>query len=330
MKTCSYLFVYILLGFFTHSVYAHQLAPLLFKVSQIEEKEFLLSWKESELKPKGIEVAPVLPDDCKKLSEPVIVHKDKAYIYEWQVHCDDALLGREILFQGLKKAKNNVMVVYSDLQGRSISQLVTSQSGRFVVPIKESAGDLIQRNILSGIEHLVFGWDHVLFVIGLFGLLSMQLRVLFWAITAFTVGHSFTLVLASMGYIPFNPQWIEIFIAITIAMLAVELFRPEGYEGKWTLRNNAYLLTFVFGLIHGCGFANVLVDALSSEANILLPLLTFNLGIEVGQILILMFMSIIFYLLRKLKLEMIYVYRSLAYLLGTMSTYWLLARITAF
>jgi hypothetical protein len=133
-----------------------------------------------------------------------------------------------------------------------------------------------------GYTHILpFGADHILFVLGLF-FLNPKLKSMIWQATSFTVAHSITLGLAIFGFIHPVSAIIEPIIALSILFIAIENILVS--ELKWW----RILIVFSFGLIHGCGFASALTEVGLPEKNYLLALLTFNLGIESGQITIIL------------------------------------------
>lgn len=139
-----------------------------------------------------------------------------------------------------------------------------------------------------GLDHILDlnGYDHILFVIALTCVYSLQQwKGILGMVTAFTVGHSITLALATFDIIPLDSALVEFLIPVTIVITAVSnLFTPEEKKpGK--LRINTYYAGF-FGLIHGMGFSNYLRSLLGSEESIVLPLFAFNIALEVGQIII--------------------------------------------
>lgn len=131
---------------------------------------------------------------------------------------------------------------------------------------------------LLGIEHILTGYDHVLFLISLL-MLGGKLSYLLKIVTAFTISHSITLSLAVFNIFTLPVRFVESAIALTIVYVAVENFWRKSTRGRW-------LLTFIFGLIHGLGFAGVLQEINPEQSNLAISLASFNLGVEIGQIFI--------------------------------------------
>ncbi|AEL26075.1 HupE/UreJ family protein [Cyclobacterium marinum] len=139
-----------------------------------------------------------------------------------------------------------------------------------------------------GIQHILDlkGFDHILFVLALAVVYMMKDwgRILV-LVTAFTIGHSLTLALATLNVIRINTDLVEFLIPVTIAITAlVNIFKPKSASGRGVQIN--YLFALCFGLIHGLGFSNYLRTLLGKEQSIFTPLLAFNLGLEVGQVVI--------------------------------------------
>lgn len=156
-----------------------------------------------------------------------------------------------------------------------------------------------------GIEHItdLDGYDHMLFIAVLMApYLAKHLKDIFWLVTAFTLGHSITLLLATLKIIPINGDLIELLIPVTILITAISnLFSNQTKIDNKRLN---YMLAIVFGLIHGMGFSNFFQALLGKESSILQPLLAFNLGVEVGQIIIVILLLILqFVLLSLLKIK---------------------------
>jgi hypothetical protein len=187
------------------------------------------------------------------------------------------------------------MVMVSLLDGRNYQQVLNAEQTQFVIPAESSAGEVAGDYSLLGIEHIWGGMDHLLFVFGLLLLVGGGTRLL-WTITAFTVGHSITLSLVTLGFFDFPVGLVEFAIALSIFVLAVELTRIRKHDMLW---RNPWWLAGGFGLLHGMGFAGALAETGLPQDNLPLALLFFNVGIEVGQIAFILAVLAIWYLVRK-------------------------------
>lgn len=153
--------------------------------------------------------------------------------------------------------------------------------------------------------HHIISWtalDHILFIIALAAIyLAQDWRQILVLITAFTIGHSLTLALSVNDVIKFNEKWVEFLIPCTILATALFNFFIKGYQPK-SLRIN-YFLALFFGLIHGMGFANSIRFMLAKDQALAWPLLSFNIGLEAGQIVVVTVILLISYVLvNKLKI----------------------------
>ena len=144
--------------------------------------------------------------------------------------------------------------------------------------------------ILLGIKHILIGYDHILFLLALI-VISLPIKEVLKLITSFTVAHSITLFLASLQIIQLNPRIVEAAIALSICYIAIENIYKKEIKHRW-------LLAFIFGLIHGFGFASILQDFTVDKSNLISLVLAFNIGVEVGQLLILAALLPVLYLLR--------------------------------
>lgn len=160
--------------------------------------------------------------------------------------------------------------------------------------------ELLDQNVLwswvaSGFRHVLpLGFDHMLFIFGLF-LAVLKWKPMLWQSLLFTVSHSITLAICALGWVSLDSRWVEIFIAFSIAFIGIE----DLCRCKVGMRR--YVLVFIFGLVHGMGFANVLADKVKGipKDQLTVPLLGFNLGVELAQLTVILIASILFVLLGK-------------------------------
>ena len=187
------------------------------------------------------------------------------------------------------------MVMVSLLDGRQYQQVLNAEQSSFVVPEEPDAGEVVTDYSFLGMEHIWGGIDHLLFVFGLLLLVGGGTRLL-WTITAFTIGHSITLSLVTLGFFDYPVALVEFTIALSIFVLAVELTREGRNDLLW---RNPWWLAGGFGLLHGMGFAGALAETGLPQDNVPLALLFFNIGIEIGQITFILVVLALWWLLRK-------------------------------
>jgi hypothetical protein len=209
------------------------------------------------------------------------------------------------------------------LDGRQYQQVLDTEQSSFVVPAESTAGDVAGDYTWLGVEHIWMGFDHLLFVFGLLLLVGGGTRLL-WTITAFTLGHSITLSLVTLGYFDYPVALVEFAIALSIFILAVELTRVEKHDALW---RNPWWLAGGFGLLHGMGFAGALADTGLPQDNVPLALLFFNVGIEAGQIAFILVILAVWYVIKKpLSPWQDTLYPIPVYILGALSAMWCIER----
>ena len=254
--------------------------------------------------------------DCKEIQRNLPTIKGKYLVTNLEIECDVTLKGKEIAFKGLTRL-TDALVSIKFLDDSSFEGLASISNSKFDVPEQVSIYPVSY--FWLGIEHLLSGIDHMLFVFGLLFLVSGVINLI-KTITAFTIAHSITLALSVFDLVSVPQASTEAFIALTIVYLALEVGDEQKYE------TTPWLIAFGFGLLHGLGFAGALSEIGINNDNLLLSLLFFNIGIEAGQILVLPFFGLVIYLLRTdiLKVE---VNSFASFLIGGLGTYWLIERI---
>ena len=180
-----------------------------------------------------------------------------------------------------------------------------------------------------GVEHILGGIDHLLFVLCLL-LIVKGKWLLVKTITAFTVAHSITLALATLGFVRVPQAPVEAVIALSILFLAVELVKQQ--QGKSDLAMRApWIVAFIFGLLHGFGFAGALSEIGLPQADIPLALLMFNVGVEAGQLLFIVAVLLAIQLWKHvLNIEPPWLPRATAYVIGSVSAFWIISRVALF
>lgn len=283
----------------TQGVNAHRFAPSLLKVQEVAPQTYNVVWKTPAQGVSNVQLQPVLPASCdvSNASEPQL--EDTGVVVSWQLQCTalgaDGLVGEKLGVSGLGANQASAMVMVSLLDGRRYQQVLNAEQGEFVIPAQSTTGDVAGDYTGLGAEHIWGGLDHLLFVFGLLLLVGGGSRLL-WTITAFTVGHSITLSLVTLGFFDFPVALVEFAIAVSIFVLAVELTRVDRRDALW---RNPWWLAGGFGLLHGMGFAGALAETGLPQDNVPLALLFFNVGIELGQIAFILAVMVVGYLLRR-------------------------------
>jgi len=192
------------------------------------------------------------------------------------------LAGRRIEFVGLQLTITDVLIRLEMLDGRKVTAIARpSQPWIEMAPSQTWLG-VAGAYVVQGIRHILFGADHVLFVLGLL-LIVKDRFMLLKTVTAFTVAHSITLAIATLGYAEAPVLPLNATIALSILFLGPEIVRSWRGETSFTIRH-PWVMAFAFGLLHGFGFASALTGAGLPRRDLPLALVSFNVGVELGQL----------------------------------------------
>jgi hydrogenase/urease accessory protein HupE len=274
------LFALLLLPF---AASAHESRPAYLSVNETAPGQFSLLWRTPVLAGMRLPIVLKLPDRVKNLKEPIVSElSDSLVERRWVDAGPNGLAGERIEFAGLQLTITDVLVRVQMRDGTVSTTLV--RPARPWIDVVAAPGFLAVAGayILHGIEHILFGFDHLLFVLALI-LIVRDGRVLLWTITAFTIAHSITLSLATLGVVHVAGPPVEATIALSILLLACEIAHLQRGRGSLTARW-PWVVAFSFGLLHGFGFAGALTDIGLPQGDIPLALLSFNAGVEIGQL----------------------------------------------
>jgi len=224
------------------------------------------------------------------VAENPVLREGTGTVSSWTLDCgslgEAGLVGEKLGVVGLAENQASAMVMLSLSDGRRYQSVVNAETPEFLVPAQPSQTRIMTEYSVLGTEHIWGGTDHLMFVLGLLLLVGGGRRLL-WTITAFTVGHSVTLALVTLGLLSYPVALVEFAIALSIFILALELTRTHqvgSIQPVSLFKRHPWWLAGGFGLLHGMGFAGALADIGLPHSNVPLALLFFNIGIEVGQI----------------------------------------------
>jgi hypothetical protein len=284
-------------------------------------------WKTPAQGVSNTALEPTWPESCEITNASPPQMEGTGVVTSWQLQCsalgEAGMVGQTLGVAGLGANQASAMVMVSLLDGRQYQQVLDTEQSSFVVPAESTAGDVAGDYTWLGVEHIWMGFDHLLFVFGLLLLVGGGTRLL-WTITAFTLGHSITLSLVTLGYFDYPVALVEFAIALSIFILAVELTRVEKHDALW---RNPWWLAGGFGLLHGMGFAGALADTGLPQDNVPLALLFFNVGIEAGQIAFILVILAVWYVIKKpLSPWQDKLYPIPVYILGALSAMWCIER----
>ena len=309
---------------------AHEIRPGYLEIKENADHSLQITWKQPTTGDYSIPLHPAISTGWMIDSLANISYAESYLIKRWQVPVNHASLDEQtISIAGLEKTITDVLVQVTLLNNVSFTYLIKPIQPSLKLNLSKPQPPPVWQYIQLGIYHIWSGFDHLLFVLGLLLLVKKRSRLI-WTITAFTIAHSITLALATLHIINVSASFTEAAIALSIVFLAVELVRH--YRG-----NNGFayhypwLVSFLFGLLHGFGFASALQDVGLPENNIPLALFLFNVGVEAGQLAFVFVMLLIIAGIRRLKFQLPqWSYKLPAYLIGTLAMYWFIERAVAF
>ncbi|MBA4163663.1 MAG: hypothetical protein C0510_03380 [Erythrobacter sp.] len=305
---------------------ADELRPVAIDFTETEAGRWSLDWKQPIASPGQTELAvPQLPANCRIIGEPERRPAAMALIGHAEVACTGEVAGGIVALPQLAGG-NDALLRVAPL-GRPVQSFrLTAQVPSATILARSGAWQVFLTYLLIGTEHILLGWDHLLFVIALVLLVRGGWPVI-KAATAFTVAHSVTLVAATLGYAGLPQRPVEVLIALSIVFLAVELAR--GRRDTWT-RRWPWVVAFAFGLLHGFGFAGALRDIGLPEGEVPAALLAFNLGVEAGQLLVIAAVlaarAIVTRLAPKAEVPAL---KLATYAIGITASYWLIDRLVS-
>jgi len=273
---------------------AHPLAPSLLELTEEAPGRVAVHWRQPLQLPAGTRLEPLLPARCRPAGPPLETQDSQALQRQWRVDCGArGLGGARIEVSGLAWAGSDALLRVALLDGGRVQTILRPDAPSYTLPsAPQGRAEVGAAYLRLGVEHLLTGWDHLAFVLGLVLLVAGRRRLVA-TITAFTLGHSITLSLAALNIVTPPARVIEPAIALSIVFVGTDnLLRGSGRD----LRAWAAL---AFGLIHGFGFANVLREfGLPGEA-LGWSLFSFNVGVEIGQLAIVVVVATLLELLRR-------------------------------
>lgn len=272
---------------------------------------------------------PELPEKC--------VHEENSrgsYEVRYLFRCENKLTSNDVIV--LPWRREGVMMTTHWLDQQPITRFVATNNGEILLNLEEflaGSGSIIgaaKRYTMLGMEHILEGIDHLLFVVALIFVVGSG-WMLVKTITAFTVAHSITLALATLGYVEMPSAPVEATIALSIVFLCVEIIHAKRGRRGITY-SNPWIVAFIFGLLHGLGFAGALSEIGLPPSEIPIALLFFNIGVELGQLVFVFIIIGLILLFRYLfktssdskllvKTECMFVY-----IIGITASYWLIER----
>jgi hydrogenase/urease accessory protein HupE len=308
---------------------AHEVGPGYLELQQSGPETYDVLWKVPARGDLQLAIAPAWPENCDVEGAPRRFATGGAATERSTIRCAGGLTGREVLVSGLSATVIDVLVRLQRSDGTVQVVRLTPLTPAFVVETAPRWSAVATTYLGLGVEHILLGIDHLLFVLAML-LLVRSWRRLVATITAFTVAHSITLPLATLGFVHVPPKPVEAAIALSIVFVAAEIVHASMGR-SWLTERWPWIVAFAFGLLHGLGFASALRELGLPEHAIPTALLFFNFGAELGQ---LAFVGVVLALLASLRSLQLpapaWSWRLAPYGIGAIAMYWTIERVVAF
>jgi hydrogenase/urease accessory protein HupE len=311
--------------------YADDFSPALLQITERQGGWVDVLWKKPvKRNSKVVAITPVLPDFMQVVGSPVVRETGLAWIENSTYRTGGKpLTAATLSIDGLDVVPNDVLVRITLQDGSQYSTILRSGNTSYTIPEQATKLQVAGDYWLMGTIHILEGADHLLFVFALL-LIVNGLMPLIKAVTSFTVAHSITLALATLGMVNMPSSPTEAIIALSIVFLAAEIIHKRqgklGVTERWP-----WLIAFIFGLFHGLGFAGALSEIGLPQHEIPLALLMFNVGVETGQLLFIAAVLSLIALLKRLPLHLPQgSWRLVPYSIGGIAAFWTIDRVMSF
>jgi hydrogenase/urease accessory protein HupE len=323
-------FCFLLLASCAWNAFAHEVRPAYLQLRETGSETYDIFWK---VPASGdnlrLSLHVELPQTCSNLTEPRGLFSAGAFSEHWSMRCEGGLSGNTIHIDGLTATLTDVLVRIERLDGSTQVTRLTSSAPSLEVEAAPRRIEIARTYLALGVEHILTGVDHLLFVSGLLLLVSGFKRLV-QTVSAFTLSHSVTLTLATLGFVHVPPAPVEAVIALSILFVAYEVVRsrtsPQGLAQR-----KPWLVAFTFGLLHGLGFAGGLSAAGLPLGHIPLALAFFSAGVEIGHFSFVATALLLMMVIRRWVSRLpAWSWRLPPYAIGTTAAYWLITRLAAF
>jgi hypothetical protein len=312
------------------SVNAHEVRPALLELEETRPGWIDVTWKVPTLGDNKLEIEPVLPASLEIVGPTSTRVIPGAVVQNYACRSDGSpLIGQTIAIKGLSSVQIDVLVRINLLDGSAYSAIVRPSAPSYTIPEKESKSTVAMSYARMGVTHILGGVDHLLFVFALM-LIVVGMRKLIKTITAFTIAHSITLALATLGMVAVPPAPTEAVISLSIVFLAAEIVRHRMGHQVLSAKY-PWAVAFLFGLFHGLGFAGALSQIGIPQHEVPLALLMFNVGVEVGQVSFVVVVLSVIALGKRLHVPRPnWSWRVAPYAIGGLAAFWTIQRVLSF
>ena len=315
--------------------FAHELRPAYLELREEKPGEFSVLWKTPMLGEGRLSLEPEFSGDANAVTPVTTSMPPGAAIQEWTLRAP-TLRGQTLHIRGLEGTMTDVLIRIEFADGTTWVQRLTGQEPSAIIPMRQSGWSVAGVYLKLGVEHILTGIDHLLFVLALI-IITQGGWKLVKTVTAFTVSHSITLTLATLGYVHIPQRPVEAAIALSIVFVAAEILR--GRQGHVGITARApWVVALLFGLMHGLGFASGLKDAGLPDGHIPTALLFFSIGVEAGHFLFIGCVLALTAAMLRAASRLMPINRQRSailqlvppYAIGTVAMFWVIQRVAAF
>ena len=310
--------------------FAHESRPAYLEITETQAGQYDVLWKRPMRGDRVLSLHPQFPSHCRQITPAATYNSPGAKLERRSLDCGGSgLIGTTIRIDGLSTTLTDVLARVSFLDGHTQTALISPSGPSFVIQGSQSTIQVSRQYLVLGIEHILGGIDHLLFVLGLL-LIVRGFGLLLKTITAFTIAHSITLAMATLGFVNVPQAPVEAVIALSILFLASELAKQQKGNPGMTARY-PWVVALSFGLLHGFGFAGALSEVGLPQTDIPLALLFFNVGVEAGQLMFVAAALCVIWTLKRLPLEWpAWSMQIPAYTIGSLAAFWCIERVIGF
>ena len=323
-------FIVLIIMYLGSRLQAHEVRPSYLDLRQTGPETFNVLWKVPARGDLRLSLNVRFPENCQPITPRISYRSVDAFTERYTIACRGILTGRTIIIDGLAATLTDVLVRLERIDGTTRVALLTPPSPSFVVADAPNLMQVSGTYLRLGVGHILLGIDHLLFVLGLLLIVGQRWGVLLKTITSFTLAHSITLALATLGVVRIPQAPVEAIISLSIMFVAAEVLHIRRGRQGLTVRA-PWIVAFTFGLLHGFGFAGALSEIGLPQKSVPLALLFFNVGVEIGQLLFVIAVELVMKVLRRIRVtwpawtELIP-----PYTIGGLAAFWTIQRIMLF
>lgn len=304
---------------------AHEIRPAFLQIREIEPNTYDFLWKTPARGDMRLALNVIQPKECANTADPRATLVDGAVIQRWRATCEGGLVGKALAVENLAQTLTDAIVRVELFDRPPQTLRFTPDLPSATIPDRQPWTDVALTYFGLGVEHILLGFDHLMFVLALLILVG-DVKRLVSAITAFTIAHSLTLAGTTLGWVRLSSAPVEALIALSIIFVAAEIIRARAGETSLVARL-PWLASFAFGLLHGFGFAGALREVGIPEDSVAISLLFFNLGVEAGQLAFVCAVLLVLLVWRRASLPSpAWAWRAPVYVIGATAAFWFVER----